>query len=299
MSKEQIKRLIADQTDQDGLTETGINGVSLFRVTQTVPCVPAVYEPCVVAIVSGTKEAVFAGRRYLYDKRQYLCCPSPMPVKAGTPKASHTDPLYGVFVSLNHRMMTELIMEMAKADVSLTAPAGELRTQGIRLADWDASFTDALFRVLQLGNSQTDQAILGETRLRELHYAILKGAAGPFIRRAFGASNAIARSILYVSSNLDAPISIDALATRAGMSRAVFHRKFKQLTTMAPIQFVKSMRLNHAAMQIASGTPVNKAAMDVGYVSSSQFSREFKRAYGTTPRQWGETQKTVAGLNLS
>lgn len=84
------------------------------------------------------------------------------------------------------------------------------------------------------------------------------------------------------------------MATRAGMSRAVFHRKFKKVTTMAPIQFVKSMRLNNAAMKIASGMTVNEAALDVGYVSPSQFSREFKRMYGQSPRQWGDAQRFPA-----
>ena len=133
-------------------------------------------------------------------------------------------------------------------------------------------------------------AVLEGARLRELYYTILRGEAGPFARRAFGAGNAIARSIAHVSSNLDAPISIDDMASRAGMSRTVFHRKFKQATTMSPIQFVKSMRLNRAAMEIAGGMTVNEAAMDVGYVSSSQFSREFKRMYGQSPRQWRDAQ---------
>lgn len=67
------------------------------------------------------------------------------------------------------------------------------------------------------------------------------------------------------------------MANRAEMSRAVFHRKFKQATTMPPVQFVKSMRLNTAAMKIAAGMTVDAAATDAGYVSPSQFSREFKR----------------------
>ena len=74
------------------------------------------------------------------------------------------------------------------------------------------------------------------------------------------------------------------------MSRAVFHRKFKQATLMSPIQFMKSMRLNNAAMQIASGKNVSEAAMSVGYVSSSQFSREFKRLYGLSPKQWTQSR---------
>lgn len=297
MGKDQIKQLIAGRTDRDGLTDTGIKGVRLFRATQAIPCVPAVYEPCVVAIVSGAKEAVLDGHRYLYDDSQYLCCPMSMPVKAGTPSASPTSPLYGVLISLDQRVMIELAMEMEEAGGALPNVKGELRTQGIRLARWDHGFTDALLRLLQLGTSQTDTAVLGEARLRELYYAILKGEAGIFARQAFGAGNAIARSIAHMSSNLAAPISIDDMATRAGMSRAVFHRKFKQVTTMAPIQFVKSMRLNNAAMKIAAGMTINEAAMDVGYVSPSQFSREFKTMYGQSPRQWVKAQKIPMGIS--
>ncbi|MEM6868812.1 MAG: AraC family transcriptional regulator, partial [Cyanobacteria bacterium P01_C01_bin.121] len=153
------------------------------------------------------------------------------------------------------------------------------------------AFSDALLRLLQLGKSQTDIAVLGDARLRELYYTVLKGEASLFARQAFGTGNAIARSIAYLSSHLNQPITIDEMATRAGMSRAVFHRKFKQATTMSPIQFVKSMRLNNAAMKIAGGMTVNEAAMEVGYVSASQFSREFKRLYGQSPRQWSDAQQ--------
>jgi len=66
---------------------------------------------------------------------------------------------------------------------------------------------------------------------------------------------------------------------------------------MSPIQFVKSMRLNNAAMNIAGGMNVNEAALDVGYVSSSQFSREFKRMYGQSPKQWGEAQHQLMSMS--
>ena len=295
MSKQRLKQLIDDRTDQDGLTEPGIPGVRLFRATQAIPCVPAVYEPCVVAIVSGSKEAVLDGHRYIYDDSQYLCCPMSMPVKAGTPNASIDDPLYGVFISLNQRVMAELALEVENVGGALPAANGSLRAQGITLAEWDERFTDALLRLLLLCANPTDTAVLGDARLRELYYAILQGEAGFFARQAFGAGNAIARSIAHVASHLDVPIAIEDMAARAGMSRAVFHRKFKQATTMAPIQFVKSMRLNHAAMKIAGGMTVNEAAVDVGYVSPSQFSREFKRMFGQSPRQWSRAQQLPVG----
>ena len=112
ISKEQIKQLLEERTDQDGLTETGIKGVRMFRATQAIPCVPAVYEPSVVEILSGSKEAILDGHRFVYDESQYLCCPMSMPVKAGPSTASTDKPLYGVIVSLEKRLMTEMAMEM-------------------------------------------------------------------------------------------------------------------------------------------------------------------------------------------
>ncbi|GMG85205.1 AraC family transcriptional regulator [Paralimibaculum aggregatum] len=296
MSRQQIRHLIEDLLREDGLIETGVTGVRLFRVSTPVPCAPAVYEPSVIAIVSGSKEAVLDGERRVYDASRYLCCPMSMPVQAGTPAASPDNPLLGVSIALDQRAMTELTVEMETAGAGAPMPRGNLPAHGIRFASWDAAFSEALLRLLQLGRSRADTAVLGGARLRELHYAILKGEAGAFARHAFGAGNAIARSIAHVSSNLDAPISIDDMARRAGMSRAVFHRKFKQATAMSPIQFVKSMRLGNAAMKIAAGMTVNEAAMHVGYVSPSQFSREFKRMYGQSPRQWSNALHVPAGL---
>ena len=108
--------------------------------------------------------------------------------------------------------------------------------------------------------------------------------AGAAARLAFGVGNEIARAIEYLSARLNAQVAIDDMASHVGMSRAVFHRRFKEATTMSPIQFLKAMRLNNAAMRIAEGKTVNEAAWDVGYASASQFSREFKRLYGQSPR---------------
>lgn len=291
MSKQDIRQIIEGRIREDGMIETGVNGVKLFRATQSVPCAPVAYEPSVIAIVSGSKEAALDGARYVYDNSRYLCCLMSMPVEAGAPAASDDNPLYGVYISLDPRMMTALAVEMENAGTGIHTGKGEWCAQAIGLAHWDDAFTDALLRLLQLGENQADMAILGQPRLRELYYAILKGEAGAFARQAFGVGNAIARSIAHMSSNLNEPVSIDAMAARAGMSRATFHRKFKSATTMSPIQFAKSMRLNNAALKIAGGATVNKAALDVGYSSPSQFSREFKRIYGQSPRQWSDGQE--------
>ncbi|MDQ8181607.1 AraC family transcriptional regulator [Pelagicoccus sp. SDUM812005] len=265
--------------------------MQLFRVTQPIRCAPAVYEPSVVAIVSGAKEAVLDGKRHVYGSDQYMCCSLSMPVEAGTPEASPDNPLLGVYIALDSRVMTQLAIELENvAGVARPARAGPL-PQGVALAAWDEAFADSLLRLLQICNHPTDTTILGEGRLRELYYAVLKGEAGDSARRAFGVGNEIARAIDYLSSRLEEPVSIEAMVSRLGMSRAVFHRKFKQATTMSPIQFVKSMRLNRAAMKMVAGTSVSEAALSVGYESSSQFSREFKRLYGKSPRQWSQSNR--------
>jgi len=291
MSKELIKEFIAAKVSNSGLVDTGILGVQLFRITEPVQCAPAVYEPTVVAIVSGSKEAIFDGNRHVYDASRYLCCSMSMPLESGAPEASPDNPLMGVYISLDTKVMTELAIDMESASGAIRKPKGGLHPQGLAGASWDDSFSDAVWRLLQLSENRADVALLGKGRLREVYYSVLKGEAGDSARRAFGIGNEISRSIAYLSSNLNQTVTIEDMADQVGMSRAVFHRKFKQATSMSPIQFIKSMRLNRAATKIAAGVSVNLAAMDVGYVSLSQFSREFKRMYGLSPKQWSRSNQ--------
>jgi len=296
MSKVQIKDLIERRLPEAGLVDTALKGVQLFRVTEAMPCVPAIYEPTVVAILSGTKEAVLDGQHHVYGSDRYLLCPMTLPVEAGTPKASRDNPLLGVVIALDPRMMRELTMEIE------TAAGGNRQSRGsatpaLALVSWDVCFTQALLRLLELLDNPVDLEVLGPGRMRELCYAVLIGEAGAAARHAFGVGNEIARTIDYLSNHLNEQVTIDDMADHVGMSRAVFHRRFKEATTMSPIQFVKSMRLNNAAMKIAEGKTVSEAAWDVGYQSSSQFSREFKRMYGQSPRQWSHAAQVPERLN--
>lgn len=296
MSKSDIQQIIERHLPEAGLVDTALKGVQLFRVTEPVPCTPAVYDPTIVAIVSGSKEAILDGQRHVYDNSQYMCCPMTMPVEAGVPHVSPDAPLLGVVITIDGRAMTELSIDMDTATQVIRNPDTSAY-KGLAMARWDPEFAGALLRLLQLLDDPVSVAVLGQGRLRELYYAVLNGEAGAAARRAFGVGNEIARTIEYLSSRLNEPISVDDMAARVGMSRAVFHRRFKEVTTMSPIQFVKSMRLNNAAMKIAGGKTVSEAAWDVGYASTSQFSREFKRMYGQSPRQWGSLTQASTGFN--
>ena len=79
---------------------------------------------------------------------------------------------------------------------------------------------------------------------------------------------------------------MDALARRAGMGLSAFHLHFKTVTGMSPLQFQKRLRLLEAKrLMVAAGLTAAEAAFRVGYESASQFSREYRRAFGAPPRQ--------------
>ncbi len=149
MSKDQIRHLIDQRLPEAGVIDTALKGVQLFRVTEPVPCAPAVYEPTVVAILSGVKEAILDGEHHAYGSEEYLLCPMTLPVEAGAPQASDDNPLLGVMIALEPRMMRDLAIEM-----ETTAGAGfrhdGLSQPALALAKWDTGFTEALLRLLEL-----------------------------------------------------------------------------------------------------------------------------------------------------
>ncbi|RCA04874.1 AraC family transcriptional regulator, partial [Klebsiella pneumoniae] len=106
-----------------------------------------------------------------------------------------------------------------------------------------------------------------------LHYWLLQSVHGPAIR-ALGAvdshSARIRRAVAMLRRDFMQPVSVDALADAAGMSVSVFHRHFRAMTTLSPLQFQKQLRLIHARrLMLAEGMSIAQAAGEVGYISVS------------------------------
>jgi transcriptional regulator GlxA family with amidase domain len=94
----------------------------------------------------------------------------------------------------------------------------------------------------------------------------------------------IRNALAWIRTNYTQPIRVEELAALSGMSVSVFHRHFKAVTAMTPIQYQKHFRLYEARRRLFS-SPGNAAgvAFSVGYESASQFSREYARLFGTPP----------------
>lgn len=75
------------------------------------------------------------------------------------------------------------------------------------------------------------------------------------------------------------------MAHHVSMSLSAFHLHFKQVTQQSPLQYIKNIRLHKAKQLIEFGQfNLIEVAQSVGYVSASQFSREYKKLFGFSPK---------------
>ena len=89
-----------------------------------------------------------------------------------------------------------------------------------------------------------------------------------------------------LKENFDAPMQIEELAQKVGMAQATFHRNFKKVTNVSPLQYQKQLRLHEARrLMLFENETASNAAYAVGYESPSQFSREYKRFFGESPHR--------------
>jgi transcriptional regulator GlxA family with amidase domain len=96
----------------------------------------------------------------------------------------------------------------------------------------------------------------------------------------------ISRAIHSIRSRYEQPIRVEELAQITGMSAPSFHRHFRAVTSMSPLQFQKRIRLQEARrILLSQNTDAARAGFEVGYESASQFSREYRRLFGAPPGQ--------------
>jgi transcriptional regulator GlxA family with amidase domain len=109
----------------------------------------------------------------------------------------------------------------------------------------------------------------------------------------------LARAIRWIRGHFDETLRVEELAALATMSVSSFHRHFRAVTSMTPIQFQKQIRLHEArARLLAEPGDVASVGFAVGYDSPSQFSREYRRMFGVPPSRDARALRD-AGILLS
>jgi transcriptional regulator GlxA family with amidase domain len=139
---------------------------------------------------------------------------------------------------------------------------------------------------------------------------LLQTDQAPRVLAAVADSDAVVpRAVALLTDRMDEPWTIDALAAEVQTSQPTLFRRFKDATSMTPMQYLKRLRLGEARHRmVVLGDSAAQAASAVGYRSASQFSRDYRHLYGETPaadavrtrlqlRTWEEGHRSVAGLD--
>lgn len=246
------------------------------------PSAPAqmVYEPMLCVVAQGAKRTVLGDRVFSYDRGKFLVVSVDLPVSRRIIKASREEPYLAAVVRLDPVAIASLLLEM-------TGKPPEGRGAGLGVSEATPELLDPLLRLLRLLDRPADIPVLAPLIEREILWRLLESEQGAAVRQiglADSRVSQISRAVRWLLANYAEPLRIEELARMSGMSVSSFHRHFKAVTAMSPLQYQKRIRLQSArALLVAQSGDVAGIGFTVGYDSPSQFSREYGRLFGAPP----------------
>jgi len=258
-------------------------GLVIRSVCAPTAPAPAVFEPKFYLLLQGTKRMTIAGRNFECDSGTCAVASVGLPFVSEVVQASAIKPYLSVELKLDAGIVAGLLLDMGEAG-AVERPSGALS-----VGRADKSIVEPLARLLGLLDAPSEIPVLATQLERELYYRLLSSPMGGRLRQ-IGERNArfaqIKMAVEWLSANANEPMSVEWLASHVGMSLTSFHRHFKAVTSCSPLAYQRQIRLLDARRRLASGTAnVTETAFATGYVSASQFSREYKKAFGTPPKR--------------
>jgi AraC-like DNA-binding protein len=276
----ELRRLVSAYARPD--MSTTIEGLLLSRVVDagTEPEY-SLTEPLVVVMAQGGKRLRLGDRDYEYRGGDVLVVTAGVPVTGHYVDVDERNPALGVGLVLRPSTVAGLA---AKAASRRPADPSALAT-----GPADDDLLDAVVRLVRLLEQPADAQVLAPLLEQEIVWRVLTGPHGAAVRRIGLADSDlthVSRAIGWIRDNSAEPLRIDELARLSGMSASAFHRHFRHVTNMSPLQFQKCIRLQRARVLLAAH-PGDVAGVGhrVGYGSPSQFNREYRRLFGTPPGQ--------------
>lgn len=259
---------------------TIIHGLTLHRSDHPKPISHLLYKPSLCIVVQGAKSAMIGPVRFDYRAGQALVVSFEMPGLGHVVEASPGKPYLGVIIELDMAVMHEIIEQVSM-------PVTSQDEASIFVLGVDAPVADCIARIIRLLSRPDAIPVLYPLITREMYYWLLTGPHGRDIARMGFANNRehlMIHAIHTLRGRFAEPVRVEDLAKIAHMSPSTFHRQFKALTLMTPLQYQKHLRLLEARrLMAAESVNVETAAYTVGYESPSQFSREYSRMFGAPP----------------
>lgn len=269
----------------DGDFDTAIPQLSLHRRSHSEeeprPCL---YPRGLVLVLQGRKRLVYGKRRVEYGKGYSLLLPVDLPVMSQVVEASAKRPFLGMLLQLDSTLLVQAARETADGH-----PAEAIAPDSVSMAKAGGGVMEALTRLMQLEREPTLLPHLAPLIKKEIAVRLMTGEHGPTLRSMLivgSPAQRIALAMRWFGQNFADKTGVDALAAQVGMSPTTFRQHFRQIAGISPLQYQKQLRLQKAKeLMLNASIDIANAAARVGYVSLSQFSREYKRFFGESPRR--------------
>lgn len=283
-----VTQIVEKLTPQEGYNDTELEGIGLYRANEARGREPLCYEQGIIFVVQGAKRVYLSGSVHEYNPKNFLVLSVPIPAECET-FADREEPLLAISVDIDTIFLNQIVHMMDDYGAN-TAPLSAPKQGGLYLGEVTEEIEDILFRLVKLLQSPLESHILGEGVLKELLLRILQQNNSDILY-ALTMKNTnlfkIDKALKHIHANFTQTMNVDELSFLVNMSPSAFHRAFNEVTASSPIQYIKKIRLSRAReLMLDKNLRVNEAAMEVGYESPTQFSRDFKRYYGSSPSEY-------------
>jgi AraC-like DNA-binding protein len=277
-----LKEKLLRWMPEPGRYPTAIEGFMISRRHDAKELENCVYKPLVAVVLQGSKRSVIGSEEYRYGENHCLVIGVDIPSANHVIVASPEKPFLAVTLDLDKYLITQLAAEIPPR-------LGNGSYKGMAVAEVDPDVLDAFLRLAELLEKPEQIPVLAPMIIREIHYRLLIGPQGERLRsiNTLGTqSNQISKSITWLRDNYKEPLQVDELARKVNMATSTFHRHFRDVTTLSPLQYQKRLRLYEAQrLMLVEDEDAAIAALAVGYESPTQFNREYKRMFGEPPHR--------------
>jgi AraC-like DNA-binding protein len=284
----ELKRLMARQLPAGGgRWRNDALGVMLASAERDQHATKQVYEPVFALVVQGEKKLVLGNRVFTCGEGTFAVVSVDLPITFHVSRATPREPYMALALSLKPAAVATLLLEAAGTASTDHTPADAEVGMGVSHASDE--LLEAVVRLVRLLERPRDLPVLGPIAEKEILWRLLCSEQAHRLRQiglGDGRAAQIGRAMRFMREHYDQALSIEALARLSAMSVTSFHRHFRAVALMSPLQYLKQIRLQEArARLLVHADDVASVGHSVGYDSPSQFSREYKRAYGSPPGQ--------------
>jgi AraC-like DNA-binding protein len=278
-----LATLLAAHAPYDGLFHLRIPGLHVVRRSRPTRALERATVPPTLCIVAQGAKTVMLGREvYPYDASCLVAYSVDLPIAGQVIRASHREPFLVLVLELDPYKIAELTLKAYPHGV----PSPQ-NSRGVIVGQTTVAIVDAAARLVESMAHPAEAELLAPLAVDEILFRLLLSPIGPRVAQIGQKESSVqrvAKAVSWVREHFSQPITLEGLADLVHMSVSSFHQHFKAVTTMTPLQYQKVLRLQEARrLMLSRMLDAGSAARQVGYLSASQFSREYTRLFGNAP----------------